>query len=110
MDDDGVIAGAQEDVGCNRMYLAIKPGVDDHDVVNPDTHAVIGGSCEAVGAGWQVGCLCPLGGKIVDSDFRAWRTSTPVEVNAGVLAGQGRVAGKVTVIPVFPFPGTALCA
>ncbi len=70
--DDGVVARAQEDVGGDGPHLAIVPGVDDQDIVDPDAHAVVGRGREAVGASGEVGRLCPLDGEVIGRDLWRW--------------------------------------
>src|SRR5690606_41847752 len=71
-----IFARAKIDIGVYGMNLAVEPGIDNHYVVDPDTHAVIGRGRKPVGTCRQIRGLCPLCGKVIGENLGGDRKST----------------------------------
>ncbi len=91
-------------LGGERLCRAIRPGIDDQLVVDPDTHAVIAGGGEAIAAGGQAEVGRPAGGEVIDGNLGRRCAIAPVVVDGRFIAHDDRLAAKVHVVIVLGAP------
>jgi autotransporter-associated beta strand protein len=95
----GILTGANLAVGSNNLSTIFSGLIGEHSRATRSSLTKIGtGMLELSGANtYTGGTIVSVGGLVIDNMIGSGTGTGPVQVNGGILAGSGIIAGRVTV-------------